>query len=390
MRLLATTLLVFSSLPVMANEWSGYVAAEYRYFTDDALLAEQHDSYVSLAAQPEWFHEWDGGRQSFTFVPFIRKDQHDEERSHSDIRELTWLKAADDWELRVGIRKVFWCVTESQHLVDIINQTDLVENIDGEDKLGQPMVNLALVRDWGTLDLFVLPYFRERTFPGVEGRLRTQPVVDVNNPQYESDKEENHVDYALRWKHYIGDWDIGLSHFSGTSRDPLFVFNPVSLQLDPYYELIEQTGLDLQATLDEWLWKLEVIRRDGDSGSYTAATGGLEYTFYSVLESATDIGLVMEYLYDDRGAEASTPFQDDLMLGLRFALNDEASTEALVGMIDDRNSDARIYSIEASRRLGDSWKFTLEGRWFNNIPVTDPLYSFRNDDVIQLEMAYYF
>ncbi|MDD7885073.1 hypothetical protein [Flavivirga sp. 57AJ16] len=37
-------------------------------------------------------------------------------------------------------------MTESNHLVDIINQTDAVETFDGEEKLGQPMVQLS----WGT------------------------------------------------------------------------------------------------------------------------------------------------------------------------------------------------------------------------------------------------
>lgn len=391
MRAVITIILLSVCLTSQADEWSGYVAGEYRYFSEEALSAQQHDSYLSVSALPEWFHKWDSGKQSFTFVPFIREDQYDKKRSHADIRELTWLRAAEDWELRVGIRKVFWGVTESQHLVDIINQTDLVENIDGEDKLGQPMVNLALIRDWGTLDLFVLPYFRERTFPGIEGRLRTIPVVDTDNALYESAKEEKHVDYALRWKHYIGDWDIGLSHFYGTSRDPRFVLSLVpGPALLPYYELIHQTGLDLQATLGAWLWKLETIRRSSELETYTAATGGFEYTFYGVMESATDIGLVMEYLYDERDKQATTPFQDDLMLGVRFTLNDEASTEALVGIIDDRESDTRMISVEASRRFGNHWKLSLEGRWFTSNLVTDPLYSFRNDDVIQLEMAYYF
>ena len=371
----------------MADEWSGHVAAEYRYFSETALTAEQHDSYLSVATQSEWFHDWDGGRQSFTFVPFYRYDQHDDERTHADIRELTWLKAAADWELRIGVRKVFWGVTESQHLVDIINQTDLVENIDGEDKLGQPMVNLALIRDWGTLDLFVLPYFRERTFPGEQGRLRTVPVVNTDNALYQSDKEEKHIDYALRWQRSMGEWDAGLSHFYGTSRDPQFIPGPL---LTPFYELIHQTGLDVQATFDAWLWKLEAIRRRGPDETYTAATWGLEYTFYGVMESAADICLVLEYLYDERGQQASTPFQDDVMVGLRFTLNDEASSEALIGVIDDLDSDAQMLNVEASRRFGNNWKLNLEARWFNNIPVTDPLYSFSNDDYIQLELAYYF
>ena len=79
--------------------------------------------------------------------------------------------------MRVGIRKEFWGVTEFQHLVDVINQTDGVEDFDGEDKLGQQMVNLSLVNDWGIVDLFLLPGFRERTYAGEEGRLRGPLVV---------------------------------------------------------------------------------------------------------------------------------------------------------------------------------------------------------------------
>ena len=81
----------------------------------------------------------------------------DDRRSHFDVRELMYQRVFDDFELRAGLGRVFWGVTESYHLVDIINQTDLVEDIDLEDKLGQPLVNLTLIRDWGALDLFALP-----------------------------------------------------------------------------------------------------------------------------------------------------------------------------------------------------------------------------------------
>ena len=54
---------------------------------------------------------------------------------------------------------MFWGVTESVHLVDIINQTDFAGDIDGEDKLGQTMLSLMLQRDWGEITAFVLPAF---------------------------------------------------------------------------------------------------------------------------------------------------------------------------------------------------------------------------------------
>jgi hypothetical protein len=376
-----------------AGEWSGYISGEMRAFAQSPSDTRQEDNNLSLSAQPEFYTQWDDGQQSFAFVPFFRVDENDEERTHADIRELTWLKAADDWELRAGIRKVFWGVTESQHLVDIINQTDLVEANDGEEKLGQPMINLALIRDWGTVDLFVLPGFRERTFPGEDGRLRSIPRVDTDQAQYESSDEEKHIDYAARWSHYIGDWDIGLSYFNGTSRDPRFAAgldNKGQPVLIPVYDLIEQWGLSLQATIGDWLWKGEAINRSGQGESYTALTAGFEYTFVGIAESNADLGVLSEVLYDDRGNDAPTPFADDLMLGARLTLNDEQSTEFLFGMIFDSDNDSRLFTLESSRRLGANWKITLEGQAFANIDSSDPLAGIRNDDYLQLELARYF
>ncbi len=91
--------------------------------------------------------------------------------------------------------------------MDVINQIDSVESVDGEDKLGQPMVHLTAVKDWGVTELFVLPYFRERTFPGADGRLRTAVPVDTDHAQYESADKERHVDYAMRYSKTLGDWE---------------------------------------------------------------------------------------------------------------------------------------------------------------------------------------
>jgi hypothetical protein len=382
-----------------AGEWSGYVSSEYRAFAQSPADARQHGNNLSFSAQPEYYADWDNGQQSFTFVPFARWDENDSERSHADIRELTWAKAADDWELRAGIRKVFWGVTESQHLVDIINQTDLVEATDGEEKLGQPMINLALIRDWGTLDLFVLPGFRERTFPGTKGRLRFSPPIDTSQAIYQSSDKDKHIDYAARWAHYLGDWDIGLSYFNGTSRDPSFTFglnNKGQPVLIPVYELIEQWGLDLQATLDDWLWKVEVINRSGQTDfsgqqkSYTALTAGFEYTFVGIAQSSADLGVIAEILYDERGDNALTPFADDTLLGARLTLNDEQSTEFLFGMIFDNHDGTRLLTLESSRRLGADWKITLEGQAFLNISPDNFLTGVRKDNYLQVELARYF
>ncbi len=381
------------SANTLAGEWSGYLGTEFRYFTQDPRDPRQHDENFSLVFEPEYYHEWDKGTQSLAFVPFFRLDQHDNERTHFDIRELTWTKVAEDWELRLGLRKVFWGVIEFQHLVDIINQTDLVENIDTEDKLGQPMINLALINDWGTVDLFIMPYFRERTFPGKEGRPRNQPVVDEGLSKYESSAKEKHIDFAVRYSHYFGDWDVGVAHFYGTSREPRSILTTNSSGapvLSPFYDIINQTSIDLQATKGNMLWKLEALHRSGQGETFNAVAGGFEYTFVGIFDSAIDLGVLGEYHYDDRGEDAFTFFEDDIATGMRLAFNDAQSSEALVGLLWDRDSGGKFLNIEASRRIGNDWLLEMEGRFLFDQSPSDPAFALSRDDYLELFLTYNF
>jgi hypothetical protein len=372
------------------SEWSGYLSLETRQFFDDPAYPNQDRNSVSFAIQPEYYYDWAGGRQRFAFTPFFRYDANDDERTHADIRELYWRIEWQSFLLKTGIDVVFWGVTESQHLVDIINQTDLVENIDGEEKLGQPMIELDYMSDWGTWQLYVLPYFRERTFPGENGRLRTDPFVDTDFAIYESSQEENHTDLSLRWSHYIGDWDIGLAHFSGTSREPLLVPSETGDSLLPVYLQIDQTSLDMQATKGAWLWKLEALYNQNEIDNYYAFVGGLEYTYFGIGDTVIDLGLLMEYNYDDRGEQATTLYQNDIYLGLRLTGNDVASTQILAGLLVDADTQSTVFSIEAVRRIGEDWTIGLESRLFGNTEVGRPLHFLRNDDYLEIQFSRFF
>ncbi|BCG63276.1 MAG: hypothetical protein methR_P0972 [Methyloprofundus sp.] len=378
---------------VGAWEISGYAGIEDLAFINKPVDPQQHMNYVSGVIEAELYHEWDNGSQVFAFVPFVRVSQHDSNRTHFDIRELTWLIVADNWELRLGIRKEFWGVTESNHLVDIINQRDMVENNDGEDKLGQPMLNFAWIQGWGTLDAFILPGFREMTFTGEEGRIRTQPSVASSQARFDKNGFARQVAYALRWSHSIGDWDLGLSHFYGTSRNPIFIVEQAAngqVAIIPYYQNINQTGLDLQATIGSWLWKLEAIVRVSDIDTTFASTAGFEYTFYNIADTGLDIGLLTEYLFDSRGKHAPTLFQDDFFAGMRFALNDVQDTQILMGVMIDRSTQAQFYNIEASRRFFDSFKLEVEARFFNGASEYELAYFLRKDSHFRIELSYHF
>ncbi|MEH6824461.1 MAG: hypothetical protein V7629_11180 [Motiliproteus sp.] len=374
---------------------TGSAELQQRNFFEDPLDPRQHNNYSSIAATAEFYHSWNDQNDAITITPFGRYDQHDNERSHADLRELNWLHVFDGRQVRTGVGKVFWGSTESLHLVDIINQTDTLEGVDGEDKLGQPMVHFSYLLEQGEFSLFWLPYFRERAFSGTQGRPRTPLPVDSDNPLYSSSQKRKHLDIAIRWSYSWDSTDIALSHFKGTSREPTLIPNTgkslTATALIPKYEQIDQTGLELTSAWGDWLWKLEAIANRGlDAGSYSAAVAGFEYTRVGVFDSNLDLGVLAEYLYDDRGQQATSPFQDDLFLGLRLTLNDFQSTELLGGLIYDNDNYARLVFIEASRRLGSQFKASLEARLFDKLAPGDPLFSLREDSFVELNVEYFF
>ena len=130
--------------------------------------------------------------------------------------------------------------------------------------------------------------------------------------------------------------------------------------------------------------------RVGEEDNYYAFAGGFEYTLYGLFDSNADLGLLAEYLRDGRQDNATGAFQDDVFLGGRLALNDPQDTSLLFGVIEDLTYRARLLSLEASRRLGDSFTIGVEARFFTNVDRRDTLDGVRDDDLIQIELGYYF
>ncbi len=384
------------------QEFSGRVSVDGRWYPHSAAHADQRDHGSGVVAAPRLYLEDSEGR-SLTFEAFYRYDGADEHRTHADLREaylLLFGEAGDgEWELRLGIDRIFWGVAESRHLVDIVNQTDLVEHPNEEAKLGQPMAHVTWSGEWGAAELFALPYHRLRTHPGRHGRLRTPLVVDSDLARYESAAKEWHLDLAARYSHSVGPFDIGVSVFGGTGREPalqLVKDRAGAPILIPYYEQIRQVGLDAQMTYGAWLLKLEAIRRTGARNArdieedYTAFVAGGEYTLYSVFESAADLGLLGEWNRDGRGLRATNIFQNDLFLAARLTLNDVEGTEFIVGTLEDADVGTRSLNAELNRRLSDQWSLHLEAAAFLDIDKADAAHWTRRDGFVELNLIYNF
>ena len=395
-RRLSAVVVVLGLLPagLHAQSVRGKVSVETRIFPNGPAFPDQRHATASpsLALEPEFAWESNTGERLFRITPFVRIDANDGRRTHVDLREASALFLGDGWTLFTGLGKVFWGKTEAHHVVDIINQTDGVEDIDTEDKLGQPMINATLERDWGALDIFLLPYFRERTYPSDWGRLRG-PLPILDDAVYEARAERWHPDVAVRWSSFTGDLDLGVSAFRGTSREPRLVPTAVDgqLVLQPHYDLIDQVSIDAQWTRGPTLWKLEAMTRGGHGDRFGATIFGLEHTFFNLGSGGADLGVLGEVMLDGRDTSAPfIAFDNDVFVGARWAFNDTADTSVLGGPIVDYETGEVVAFLEWERRFGDRWIAGLEGRWLLNTDRQAPLHGLRDDDFLTLRLSRFF
>ncbi len=469
---LSTTLagigLLFSQLSVADFDAGGFVEAEFRHYPSEALFEDQKRSFTSIAVQGEFSWSSENEDHEVNFKPFGRYSSSDGNRSHADIRELYYLYSGTGWQLEAGFNKVYWGVAESAHLVDIINQTDVVESFNGEEKLGQPLISLGLEKDaFGNIDLYVLPYFRERKF--TEGDEPYQIslgskqaiIIDYDNTLFESNQKESHVDFAGRWAQSFSDLDMAISVFHGTDREPLILPAPSEqdllsaitaatskaaafelvngfpmpeeqltlVRLDEmrkhtselalYYQQLTQVGLELQYLYDDLFLKFEGTSKYQNTGNYLSYVAGFEYTFADMEPFGQDVGILVEYLWNNRKAlniasmtyEAVadtgitngslgnylpvpgnyySPFENDVFVGMRFNMNNVDSTQFVAGLIHDIETHSQMSTFEGSTRIGDSLKLSINAYFLSNIEENSSLYYSRRDDLVEVKAAWYF
>ena len=388
-------------------ELSGRLSAENRFFPRAGISDAQQSRATGAVAEPTLYVENPTG-QGFVLTAFFRYDDADPRRTHFDFREAYLLLFGDvgdsgGWEARFGMGQVFWGVTESHHLVDVVNQVDFVEHPSGDAKLGQPMAHFTWFGQWGTLEVVALPVHRTRTFPGPRGRLRLPAVVRYDHVAYETSPTLWARDLATRYSHSVGAVDVGITFFRGTNREPFLQAidipnaEPVLLQ---HYERIRQLGLEAQWTLASWLFKAEAIGRAdardllGLEQDYVAAVLGAEYTFYATAASA-NIALLGEWSYDSRG-DAATPgrspnvLQNDVFLGARLAFDDVQSTEVTASMVADARRSTRALAFEFRRRVTNRWSVRAEAVALLSVDEHEFHYPMRRDSFVDMSVSYSF
>lgn len=74
-------------------------------------------------------------------------------------------------------------------------------------------------------------------------------------------------------------------------------------------------------------------------------------------------------------------------MGTRLGLNDEKDTSMLLGVVHDLDNSSRSARVEFERRWLDDITILIEGQWFDQTAPQDPLYVFRRDSFLRVEMT---
>jgi len=368
-------------------EWFGYAGGDFRYYPQSPLYKGQKHTYFSAVFKPQFRVKSADGKHQLNFMGFARIDQHDNKRTHADIRDLYWHFNSKKWEINAGIKTVTWGKTESNHLVDIINQYDLAEGRNPEHKLGQPLIQAAYTSEWGTLELYMTTISRELHFPGEKGRLRPGFHIDYSNTEFELKNGKYIPDVALRFTKSIKSFDIAVSHFYGTGRLPFFIKCNLDAFL-PRYEEINQTGAELQWLKGPFALKAEAIHQFSNRRNTQAATIGMEYnTFY---KAGPELKWLLEYTYDKRNREQISGINNDIFFGINLNLNDKQGANFMLSSTVDLKYGTTILHSQAETRFGESCKLHFVYNHILNSATEDFYHLIRKDSFMEIVFFYFF
>lgn len=308
-----------------------------------------------------------------------------------DVRQATvqWRGERSEWS--VGALAETWGVLEAWNPVDIVNQRDLAEDFQGKVKLGQPGATAQLRWDRATLSLYALTAARERRYG--EGRDRLAPLpAPLREQRFENGRWSPSL--AARGQFRLGAFDLAVSHYRGHSREPLLRprLGPQGLSgLDAFYARIDQSALEAQYVLGDSVLKAELIRQRNPAESFWGGGLGIETTRSKFAGGTGDLALYAEY-YRDRRSEASptTPFQNDVFVGLRYTCNDAADTVLEARSTYDLDRRSNLLDLRASRRVfGDG---VLSLQWLQPLSADDDpaLQGLADDTQLKLGFAWYF
>ncbi len=416
-----------------AADWSsrGELALEGRQFDDDEREVTP-DRGLALFGRLELRHSHGRLEEKTRF--YGRLDRYDEQRSVLVFEEAWAQLALERVRLRAGVDLVNWTATEAFHPADVINARNLDSDLENYEKVGEPMAALQVrLHENTSVQVMYLPHRTAPIFSSPGSRLSFAPGLDLRGSRRMFDREGRlsgsrwGPQAAIALRQVLGNADLTVHALEHLDRSqPLVRLDPQTFSPLLVFQTVRQLGGTYQQAVGPVVLKLEGAYRrfvapvDALPGLPLSAAGGLladqEVGLPPDDRGQPDHGLLavgMEYGVPHEGGSESTfllegqillgvedpalraaltIFQRDVLVGYRFALNDESSKELLVGAIfDTERSGESLVMLNYQQRLGETWTLRAGLRLFNaRASAPGPMATLRTSDHVRLALTRHF
>jgi len=404
----AAVLVAITTSSTARAEWTvdsrGEMGLETRVFTPDDDSGTQ-DQNVAAAARLQV--DAKEGPFRLRFRGFVRHDETDRGRSAAFPEEAWAQWRGDRFSLTVGWDMVTWTATEAFHPADVINSRYFDSNVEGFEKIGEPLAQLRMKLGQGAVSAYFMPFFTSPIFPSPRSRLSfTGPGVPFGKSLWlNRDGEISDGRWGAQWaanvQQTVGDADISVHVLQNQDRyNPVVGIDPTQGKLRPLFAPLTQVGGTYQQVVEGVILKAELAyrmfadpttgpsanfvaldeRQLSESRDHGAVAVGLEYAVS--LENGWESTFIVEgqtifaegkgWRGNERIRHQLNLFQRDLMGGIRLAFQDVADSALLLFAIVDLESPEQVFgNLAYTRRIGEEWSLKTGIRFFN-LPPKDP------------------
>ncbi|MCB9094743.1 MAG: hypothetical protein H6621_06715 [Halobacteriovoraceae bacterium] len=303
-----------------------------------------------------------------------RIDEVDSNRDFYNPEELWVGYDVEGSYLRFGYQLFNWSATEAFHPADFVNSRNYDSKIENAEKFGELMLSYKNIFGDNAIEVFYMPRFEEPNLPDTTSPMRFTSI-ELDKGYILKDKQEVSENYwipqgGIRFNTLLGDTDASLYYVNHINRSEFTFFVNKYGNISPLYVRTERMGFTTQSVLGNYLLKTEyaflnypdyleesaIINIFKDHSEFAF---GLERT--ESFTSGSEITFILEfqrYFGIDKSYLQTVLFQNDVLLGARYAFNDASSKEIFASIIADLDSEykaQKLYNLAYSQRLGDSW-----------------------------------
>lgn len=361
------------------------VATTGRYYFNAEDKNQTVDNQFSkgIKVEAKFKHKFDNTK--FNSHLFANWDSADESRRYIDVRKANFYYRHNDVTVGAGIDTFFWGVSESINVVNVLNQSDIMESLDGKVKLGQSFISASKRFSNGDISVYYLPEFNAVTFP--ERPSYGLPISERN--LFENNKKEG--GFAARGLFYFDQYEFAISYFKGTRRSPILIPQPSANILTPFYVQTENILFDGVYLADDFTLKLEAKTGKELNNGFSTANVGIEYPSYIFADYIEEVTLIAEYVFDDRELTAETHGQNDLFIGAKFDFGDTNQGRARFLYSYDFDYQGQYAELSYQYRLNDYVRVKAKVmKVLTATPTDQRLYALTGEEFAKFSLHYAF